>query len=283
MIQRQENNKKGSYFHSDKGWYGKNPPTLEELKHQIRNGIFTFVSKLRYYAQSIRGSDGYWRNKTNELRSWIDFHVSRGHGPPTHFITLTCAENWWSDLRNIYATLESNAGNESEASLLRDGNFRAMCRAARKFPMYVNEYFMMRAKQFMDEFARDALDLEYYWGRVEFASGRGAIHLHILGIGKNKAYLNDFYRAKSEHAKTMVLQRYAEGKLGMTANIAFDKNHSKFDSNTGDDQTVTSMSPLGWRYSEATDPNLDLIHLAQDAMQHRCNEYCLGPVDKAGI
>ena len=67
--------------------------------------------------------------------------------------------NFWSDLREIYATLESNAGNESEASLLRDGNFRAMCRAARKFPMYVNEYFMMRAKQFMDEFARDALDL----------------------------------------------------------------------------------------------------------------------------
>ena len=43
------------------------------------------------------------------------------------------------------------------------------------------------------------------------------------------------------------------------------------------------MSPLGWQYSEATDPNLNLIHLAQDAMQHRCNEYCLGPVDKAGI
>ncbi len=36
----------------------------------------------------------------------------------------------------------------------------------------------------MDEFARDALDLEYYWGRVEFAPGRGAIHLHILGIAK---------------------------------------------------------------------------------------------------
>ena len=69
----------------------------------------------------------------------------------------------------------------------------------------------------------------------------------------------------------------------MTANIAFDKNHSKFDPNTSDDQTVTSMSPLGWRYSEATDPKLDLIHLAQDAMQHRCNEYCLGPVDKTGI
>ena len=283
MIQRQENNKKGAYFHSDKGWYGKNPPSLEELKNQIRNGIFTFVSKLRYYAQTIRGSDGYWRNKTNELRSWIDFHVSRGHGPPTHFITLTCAENWWADLRDIYADLETNAGNVAEATLLRDGNFRAMCRAARKYPMYVNEYFMMRAKRFMDEFARDALDLEYYWGRVEFASGRGAIHLHILGIGKDKAYLNDFYRAKTEQAKTRVLQKYAEEKLGMTANVEFDPNHKKFDSGKCDDQTQTSQSPLGWRYTEGSNPLLDEIHLAQDAMCHRCNEYCLGYVDTKGI
>ena len=125
-IQRQENNSKGAYFHSDKSWYGKNPPTLEELKNQIRNGIFTFVSKLRYYSQSIRGSDGYWRKKTNELRAWIDFHVSRRHGPPTHFITLTCAENWWCDLRDIYASLERFAGCEEESKLLEMGNFWAM-------------------------------------------------------------------------------------------------------------------------------------------------------------
>ena len=104
---------------------------------------------------------------------------------------------------------------------------------------------MMRAKQFMDEFARDALDLEYYWSRVEFASGRGAIHLHILGIGKNKAYLNDFYRAKLERAKMMVLQRYAKEKLGMTANIAFDKNHSKFYPNTSDDQSHRCHNLVG--------------------------------------
>ena len=106
--------RKAPFFHSDKNWYGKNPPTLEELKNQTRHGDFTCVSKLRYYSQSIRGSDGYWRNKTNELRAWIDFNVLRRHGPPTHLITLTCAENWWTDLREIYATLEQNAGNKKE-------------------------------------------------------------------------------------------------------------------------------------------------------------------------
>ena len=56
--------------------------------------------------QRIRGSYAFWRNKTNKLMAWIDFHVPRQHGPPTHFITLTCAENWWHDLHEMYVTLE---------------------------------------------------------------------------------------------------------------------------------------------------------------------------------
>ena len=64
-IQCQENNRSGSLFHSDKNWYGKDQPTVEELKSQIKNGDFIFISKLRYYSQSIRGSDGFWRNKAN--------------------------------------------------------------------------------------------------------------------------------------------------------------------------------------------------------------------------
>ena len=60
---------------------------------------------------------------------------------------------------------------------------------------------MHRAKTFMDIFAQEVLNLEYYWGRVEFASGRGAIHLHILGIAKNKGYLPQFYCAKTEDEK----------------------------------------------------------------------------------
>ena len=67
---------------------------------------------------------------------------------------------------------------------------------------------MTRAEHFMDRFAREAFDLKYYWGRVEFAPGRGAIHLHILGIAKNKAYLQDFHNTKGEKKKTEVLQNY---------------------------------------------------------------------------
>jgi len=111
VVQRQDNNNSGNFFFHDNYWLVKDQPSLEEMKEQIRDGNFTYVSKLQYFAQRIKGSDGYWRSKTNELQSWIDFHVSRGHGPPAHFITLTCAKNWWPDLREIMADLTRNAEN----------------------------------------------------------------------------------------------------------------------------------------------------------------------------
>lgn len=300
-VQRHENNSKGNFFFNDKNFLGKVQPSLEELKEQVRDGNYTFVSKLRYFSQSIRGSDGYWRNKQNELKSWIDFHVSRHHGPPTHFITLTCAENWWEDLRGIFSDLEkikerelqlssttkrnskqNMPGHESCDDFLTPANTlqsrkldlydqTAMRRAARDHSAYVNHYFMKRAKIFMDTFAKDALDLEYYWGRVEFASGRGQIHLHILGIAKNKAYLNDFYNAKCEDDKTEVLAKYAVDKLGMTADVSIDEKHNRFT-----DENRTTTSPAGTRFVDCKDIHIDHCHLVQDTMMHECNDYCLG-------
>ena len=279
-IQRHDNNTRGNFFYYDKNWLGKDLPTLDELKQQIRQQDFTFISKLRYFAQTIRGSDMYWRRKTSELQSWIDFHVSRQHGPPTHFITLTCAENWWPDLRSIMADLERNVERETKSSDTKNSeridnhDFVAMSKAVRKYPLYVNEYFMKRAKIFMDEFARNVLELEYYWGRVEFASGRGQIHLHILGIAKDKAYLNDFHRANTEEDKINVIKSYAENILDMTADVEIDQGHQKLD-----EYKLTSSSPLGIRYAECTDKDTDHIHLVQDAMLHGCNDYCLGQED----
>ena len=39
----------------------------------------------------------------------------------------------------------------------------------------------------MGTVVKKALGIEHYWGWVEFAPGRGAIHLHIIGIARDKA------------------------------------------------------------------------------------------------
>lgn len=282
VIQRHNNNASGAFFHSDKNWFGKLPPSVEELKQQIRNGDFTFISKLRYFSQKVKGSDPFWRDKANELRAWIDYHIANNNGPPTHFITLSCAENWWPDLRDIYADLEENAGRTAEAKKIRSGNFRAMSSAARRYPMYVNKYYMMRAKRFLDVYAREVFELEHYWGRVEFAPGRGAIHLHILGIAKDKAYLESFYDAKSEADKVNVLEDYAITFLGMTADVD-TKSESDAVKEEKNRYSNTEETPMGKRFADADDILEDHANLAHYAVNHRCTEYCLGDVDKFGI
>ena len=87
---------------------------------------------------------------------------------------------------------------------LREHERTALQKSSRDYTVFVNEYFMMRAKIFLDNYSRDVLDLKYYWGRVELVSGRGQIHMHILGIAKNKAYLHEFYHAESEDKKVCV-------------------------------------------------------------------------------
>jgi hypothetical protein len=50
---------------------------------------------------------------------------------------------------------------------------------------------MKRANSFMATVVKKALGIDHDWGRVEFAPGRGAIHLHmILGAVFIKKYSN---------------------------------------------------------------------------------------------
>ena len=72
----------------------------------------------------------------------------------------------------------------------------------------MNEYFMRRAKSFM------SLGIEHYWGHVKFAPGCGAIHLHIVAIAKDMAYLQDFYHATTAEDKASVVDKYAQETFG---------------------------------------------------------------------
>ncbi len=85
----------------------------------------------------------------------------------------------------------------------------AMSNASWRHPLFVKKNFMGRAKSFMSTVVKTALSIEHYWGHVEFAPGRGAIHLHIVAIAKDMAYLQDFYHAKTAEDKAAVVNKYA--------------------------------------------------------------------------
>ena len=102
---------------------------------------------------------------------------------------------------------------------------------------------------------------------MEFALGRGAIHLHIVAIAKDRAYLQDFYRATTLEDKAEVLNSYAIKHLDMTADAKVSDNldyHPNY-----------SSSPLATRYCATCHEEKDVTQLAQDWMMHQCNRYCL--------
>jgi len=142
-----------------------------------------------------------------------------------------------------------------------------MSNSARKYPLFVNEFFMKRADSFIKTVLKEALQIDHYWGRVKFAPGRGAIHLHIVAIAKDKAYLHDFYRATTLQEKAKVLNDYAIKHLDMTADSKVVDNP--------DYHPNYSASPLTRRYCECCDKEKDVTQLAQDCMMHQCNRYCL--------
>ncbi len=52
----------------------------------------------------------------------------------------------------------------------------------------------------------------------------GGIHLHIIGIAKNKACLQGFYHSSTNEEKTTVLEKYTLENLDMTADLSVNDN-----------------------------------------------------------
>ncbi len=192
-IQRHSSNSEGNFFLVSDQFIGRNPPTVQELQRQLQLKDTCYINMLRYFAWNIKGSNNYWRSCTDNLEQWINHHISRGRGPPTLFITLSCAKNWWPDLWRLLYQLEKLGGNAKKAKAIKNGGKKEMSNATRKYPLFINDFFMKHVNLFMKTFMKNALQIEHYWDCVEFAPGRGAIHLRIVAIGKDRAYLQDFF------------------------------------------------------------------------------------------
>ncbi len=124
----------------------------------------------------------------------------------------------------------------------------AMSNASRRHPLFVNEYFMRRAKSSMATVIKTALRIEHYWDRVEFVPGSGAIH-HIVAIANDMAYLQDFFHAKTTEDKAAVVIKYAQEHLDMTADVDINDDkqrrpeyqNSPLGKNTANPQTKKRM------------------------------------------
>ena len=132
----------------------------------------------------------------------MEYHVANGNGPPSLFITLSCAENHWADLADLLAD-RVEVYNPVQADLLRQRDFKQMCSAARNHPLIVAEFFQLRVETWLKTVGKDVYKIKHHWGAYEFAKGRGMIHIHLLAICNNLETLKEYYNARNDKEKQL--------------------------------------------------------------------------------
>jgi hypothetical protein len=107
LLERCKNQSSGGDFINS--WF-KGEKILVELKAEIKDGNLEWIDKIMYYSQRVRGSPAYWRAKRAEVYMWINYHVDAGNIALNVFITLSCAEYYWKDVRRLIKDQYEAAG-----------------------------------------------------------------------------------------------------------------------------------------------------------------------------
>jgi len=264
-LQRHQNNISGGFFVRDFIKSDK-PLDVDELKRQVQNGDYSFIEKIIYFSSKIRGSDSYWRMKKSQLYSWVYWHIEQGNGPPTLFITLSCAEYYWPDVKKLLQERINIAGNKNNNDQQNTlPNKRSLTKAVNQYSIVIQEYFITKVKDWMETYAKTVLKVKHWYARFEFAKGRGEIHAHILAIADNKNVFITAYNVKSEEERVRIISNYAKTVIGLSSQINFNMEES-----LNEHHTASSK-----RLSNVIDYTQDVTDLCISCQNHKCGNNCM--------
>ena len=267
VWKRYQANSSGSFFM--RTFATTRQKNLSELQEQIRSGDTSFLGKIQHFATRIKGSDGYWRAKKDEVESWILYHIDHGNGPPTLFITLSCAEYWWPDLKRVMYDRLKGTEDEYLAKQMMVGSMTATKKIIDTYTAIVQEFYQMRVRKWIEEVGRKVFKIKHWWGRYEFAKGRGQIHIHLLAITENNGVMHEYYKAMYENndkeKATKIMADYARDVFGMTAQLP----EQYCDIDDDDNNAISS------RLADADDIGTDFCGLISKCHIHKCNDFCL--------
>ena len=121
------------------------------------------------------------------MYSWINHHIEAGHGAPNFFITLSCAEYLWPDIKRLIKDRFTIAGldvPDLETSFVQIIN---------DYTLIVQEYIQERVKIWLSTIGAKVFHIKHYWLRYEFAPSRGQIHAHMFAICDNPKVMKPYY------------------------------------------------------------------------------------------
>ena len=256
---RKKNQTSGGYFIDS--FFKEGPKNLEDLKAKIQNGDTSWIDRICYYSKLVVGSAGYWRYKRAELYSWIQHHVEAEHGPPTFFMTFSCAEYKWQDIKRLIIDRFECAGLPTDD--IKKKNFVSL---VNDYTIIIQEYFQQRIQIWLDTVGKNVFGIKHYWLRFEFAPSRGQIHAHMLAIHEDANVLQEYHRLRdNKTSQALYLQEWAERSFRMTAslpkNAELEKNHGPH--------------PATQYYSELTDLPRDKAACLVSLQNHECSGYCM--------
>lgn len=245
--------------------------TVDEIQDQIRKGDYSFIDKLVHFGGSkVKGSDGFWRNRKYELESWVTEMIESGKGPPTLFLTLSCAEYWWDELCQLLLERCKGTQDEKLCAILQNDkkNMKVRSFLIDKYTAVVQEYFQMKVENWLETVGKQVFSITGYYLRFEFAKGRGQIHAHILACTKDHTLILPFGKKWKEDKQSAVdfLSKFARDRLQMTC------EKPSGDTCTND---CDRKSALNGKFSEVVDIGHDQFDLVCSCHLHHCNQFCL--------
>ena len=260
FVTRKKNQMSGGFFVD--GFFKEGPKTLEELQSEIADGNTGWLERLCYYSQRVIGSAGYWRAKRAEVYSWINHHVEAGNGAPLFFITLSCAEYMWPDIKRLICERLTIAGvdvptfDKSFVQLVND------------YTLVVQEYFQERVKIWLSTIGKKVFHIKHFWLRYEFAPSRGQIHAHILAIHEKSSILQPYFELRTDKKKQEVfLHNFMEKEFGMTA--WFPESFSKINFENKSHPSKSFFQDILPKQNE------DFACCLQKLQLHKCSAFCM--------
>lgn len=277
---RRANMKQGNFY--VKQFLGNDQPqSLEELQKRIEKGDDSWIDKICYFGNTVKGTSPYWRQRRDEIYSWIQYHILKKNGAPTVFLTLSCAEHYWPDIEDLLKErrkYEAETSEEPSASKL-----------VNEYTLVIQEYFQKRVKNWLETVGKNVFNIKHHWLRFEFAPGRGQIHAHCLLILDNMSMQKEAHDAKIqaneigaaferditddiEEERAGIYQRWAETELCMTTAIPEVFDTTEYKPNLED-----RNHPASTRLSACYENNLweDGAKILLSMQNHKCTDYCL--------
>ena len=272
-IIRHRNASSSNWFVSD---FNKDcPETLEELHERIARGDTTFVNNINYYNGRVKGSSPYWQKKRQEVYSWINHHIQEGHGAPTYFITLSCAEYFWPDvMRLIQERMILGGMKASEAKNLCNPTSKKFVQVINDYSIVIQEYFQERTELWLKTVGKELFGIEHYWVRYEFAPGRGQIHAHLLAIPKEQHIFKLCYeetkKEGNEEIRAAMMSEWSKKKFGLTVMVGPDFDNLEVKKENCPSMICFMDVPVN-AFARGQDEQRLMKHL----QVHGCSNFCL--------